>query len=120
MLLGILLIMTSVFLRSIPYGSLFELILTPAFIYGVLLLFQNNEDKIYARILIALGVASVWMWFVHGLFFTKEIRHIYQPLIMISDNVWVISLWVILLSYLSSVILMKAHKKIEKWIKCLF
>lgn len=120
MLLGILLIIISLFLRSIPYGSLFELILTPTFIYGILLLFQDNEDKIYSRILIALGIASVWMWFLHGLFFTKEIRHIYQPLIMISDNVWIISLWVILLSYVTAVLMMKSHKKIEKWIKSLF
>lgn len=47
------------------------------------------------------------MWFFHGLFFTAAVRSVYQPFIMVSTNLWIISLWTIVLTYICSVVIKK-------------
>lgn len=54
-----------------------------------------------------LGDKSVYMWFVHALFFTAATRPVYHKFVMISDNLWIVAIWTILLSYIVSYVLKK-------------
>lgn len=80
----------------------------PVMIFCILALFGAVPMKGFARVMAELGDKSVYMWFFHGLFFTAATRAVYQPLIMVSDNLWVISVWTLLLTYLGAVVLKKA------------
>ena len=77
----------------------------PLAILGILIIFNACKLPITSRILTSLGNHSVYMWFFHALFFTGVVRTIYQPWILISDNIFAITLWAILLTYVISVVL---------------
>lgn len=79
----------------------------------ILYLFNQFKMPKFSKMMASLGNNSVYMWFFHGLFFTAAVRSIYQPLIMISTNLWVISIWTILFSYLCSSVL---RVVVEKYI----
>lgn len=83
----------------------FDVIYAPLVISCILVIFTIVRAKWIIKIFTELGDKSVYMWFIHGLFFTASTRAIYQRFIMISDNLWVIALWTILLSYLVSIVL---------------
>ena len=83
----------------------FDMIYAPIIIYCILIVFTVNNLRYLKVIMKQLGDKSVYMWFIHALFFTKATRPIYHKFIMISDNFGVIALWTIVLSYLISCIL---------------
>lgn len=78
----------------------------PMVILGVLAIFNLFELPLLRRCLTALGDASVWMWFLHSLFFLPGTRHFYQPLISWSGNIWLAILSAIIITYLAARILM--------------
>ncbi len=109
-LAGFAVILLSFIVRHYSFGRLdilTRLVYTPMFIMGVLMLFHWDKMFIPGKVLAELGDKSVYMWFLHGLFFTASTRAIYQPFIMISQNLWIIAIWTILLSYLVSAVLKK-------------
>lgn len=79
----------------------------PAMIACILYLFNWLKMPVLSKVMTSLGNNSVYMWFLHGLFFTDVVRSFYQPFIMVSTNLWIISLWTIFLSYVCSVIIKK-------------
>ena len=58
----------------------------PLFIFAILILFNLYKMTIFKRVMMVLGDTSVYMWFVHALFFTPILRSFYQPYIHISGN----------------------------------
>lgn len=103
---AIILIPIILILKS-KYQSLmilnFDLIYAPVMILCILTIFTLIRNRVIKRIFTELGNMSVYMWFIHSIFFTICSSRIYQPLIMISDNLWIVSIWTILLSYLISI-----------------
>lgn len=101
------------------YGFHFDFIYVPIIVFCLLIIpnvydvykQKYNKKKAFAffsilyNFMLCLGSYSVWMWFVHALFFTPCVRYLYQPLIMISKNLWIITIWTILLTYILSYIL---------------
>lgn len=85
----------------------FDIIYSPLVITAILIVFTVIKWKWLIWSFAQFGDKSVYMWFIHGLFFTAATRHFYQPYIMISDNLWLIALWAIVLSYLISIPLKK-------------
>lgn len=110
-ILGVLAAMLAIlFVRSkvvAVAGFNFDFFYAPLMIACILYLYNAFNLKWSVRIMTALGNNSVYMWFFHGLFFTGVVRSVYQPMIMVSDNLWIISLWTISLSYICSVIIKK-------------
>lgn len=91
--------------NSIPgtiLGFSMDFFYTPIFIFFVLVFFNIWNLKYTSIVLIALGDASVFMWFFHGLFFTESTRWFYGRFITISDNIWIVTLWTIFLTYCCS------------------
>lgn len=86
-------------------GFSLYVIYSPLAILGILIIFNSTKLTITTKILTSLGNLSVYMWFMHALYFTDIVRAIYQPFILISDNIFIITLWTILLTYACSLIL---------------
>lgn len=82
-------------------------------ILGILIIFNSCKLPILSKVLTNLGNHSVYMWFFHALFFTDIVRTIYQPLILVSDNIFIITIWTILLTYVCSWILKSVVDRIE-------
>lgn len=98
--------------RAIAGFSLF-IIYAPMAILGILVIFNSCKMPIISKVLTSLGNLSVYMWFFHALFFTDIVRTIYQPCILVSDNIFIITIWTILLTYVCSLILKIIEEKIE-------
>jgi len=92
-------------------GVFTELIYAPLLILCILAIFTAKPLKLTSKVMSELGDKSVYMWFFHALFFTSATRPVYQQYVMISDNLWIIALWTILLSYICSYII----KKVVEW-----
>lgn len=83
-------------------GFHLDFIYAPIFIAAVLVIFNLYKMPLIRNVLTELGNTSVYMWFFHALFFTSTVRCIYQPLILISNNLLIIIIWTITLTYISS------------------
>ena len=92
--------------------SLF-IIYAPMAIFGILVIFNSCKMPIISKVLTSLGNLSVYMWFFHALFFTDIVRTIYQPFILVSDNIFIITIWTIILTYVCCWILKTIVERIE-------
>lgn len=82
----------------------FELIYVPLIILGVLLIFNSIESKWIKRIFTELGEKSMWMWWIHALFFTSVTAWFYVTLINFAKiSPYIFTLWIIILSFIFSV-----------------
>ena len=115
-LVGVLLIVLALvgyaLCGAIAGFSLF-IIYAPMAILGILVIFNSFKMPIISKVLTSLGNLSVYMWFFHALFFTDIVRTIYQPFILVSNNIFIITIWTILLTYLCSWILKTIVERIE-------
>ena len=104
-LVGVLLIVLALvgyaLCGAIAGFSLF-IIYAPMAILGILVIFNSCKMPIISKVLTSLGNLSVYMWFFHALFFTDIVRTIYQPFILVSNNIFIITIWTILLTYVCS------------------
>lgn len=85
----------------------FDIIYAPVIILCILVVFSQFKLKKFSKVMSELGDKSVYMWFVHALFFTAATRPAYHQFVMISNNLWIVALWTIVLSYLMSLIIKK-------------
>lgn len=85
----------------------FDIIYAPIIILCILVVFSQFKMKYFSKVMLELGDKSVYMWFVHALFFTAATRPIYHQFVMISSNLWIVALWTIVLSYFISVVIKK-------------
>lgn len=83
----------------------FDIIYAPVIILCILVVFSKFKLKYFSKVISELGDKSVYMWFVHALFFTASIRPVYHQFVMISNNLWIVAIWTIVLSYLISVVI---------------
>ena len=85
----------------------FDIIYAPVIILCILVVFSQYPMKWFSKVMSELGDKSVYMWFVHALFFTAATRPVYHQFVMISENLWIVAIWTIILSYIISVVLKK-------------
>lgn len=115
-LVGILLIVLALVgyavCGAIAGFSLF-IIYAPIAVLGILVIFNSCKMPIISKVLTSLGNLSVYMWFFHALFFTDIVRTIYQPFILVSDNIFIITIWTIILTYVCCWILKTIVERIE-------
>lgn len=90
-----------------------DIIYAPLSIIGILIIFNSCKLSITSKVLTALGNLSVYMWFFHALFFTDVVRTIYQPFILVSNNIFIITLWTVMLTFACSWILEKMVYGVE-------
>lgn len=85
----------------------FDIIYAPVIILCILVVFSQFKMKYLSKVIAELGDKSVYMWFIHALFFTAATRPVYHQFVMISDNLWLVAIWTIVLSYIISVVIKK-------------
>lgn len=102
---ALLMIVLTFFLRY-HYGAFLgfnlDIFYAPLFILAILIIFNLYSFPILSKIFSMLGNTSVYMWFFHSLFFTGVVRSVYQPLILITNNLWLIIPWTILITFCCS------------------
>ena len=122
-LVGVLLIVLALvgyaLCGAIAGFSLF-IIYAPIAILGILFISHSCRATVIKKALTSLGNLSVYMWFFHALFFTDIVRSIYQPFILVSDDIFIVTIWTILLTYLCSWILKTFVERIEGYFNRLF
>lgn len=92
------------------------LLCAPVIVVAIVVIFNLYEMPPLSRVLMSLGKASVWMWFLHCVFFLDDVRTVYQPIISWSGNVWVAVLCAILSTYAVA----RAMMWIESRLKAIF
>lgn len=102
---AVMLIVMVFILRSY-FGSVagfnLDFFYAPLFILSVLIVFNLYRLPVLTKVLSVLGDVSVYMWFFHALFFTAAIKAVYEPLIHVSDKLWIVVPWTIFLTFICS------------------
>lgn len=109
-IVAVILILFVLWAKSVFHGISilnFDILYATIIITCILVIFSQMRLKWIRKILIELGDKSVYMWFIHALFFTAATRPVYQQLVMISDNLWLIAIWTIIISYMCAFLLKK-------------
>lgn len=102
-----LLIMVIVFIFRWKFGNDFysfqtDFFYAPLMIGAIVILFNTFSWPIGRVVFQKLGEVSVYMWFLHALFFTTAVSWFYRPMITIFKSVNLVALWTIVLTFLIS------------------
>lgn len=89
-------------------------IIAPVFILSTAELLNRLKLTRFKAVLIALGKASLYMWFIHAVFFSGMTRQAFQNTSWWPGNVVVIYVLVLTVSYLISFILLKFEGTIKR------
>ena len=89
-------------------------LIAPVFILSTAALLNRLKLTHFKNILITLGKASLYMWFIHAVFFSGMTRQAFQNTSWWPGNVVVIYVLVLIVSYLLSLILMRAEGVIKR------
>lgn len=103
-------IVASLGMRMLSLGTIPEFLLSfiePVLcIFCILVLFRSGmEFNIFSRFFGELGDKSVYMWFIHPLFFVPMTTAVYGRLVLISSSLWIVGIWTIVLSYIFACII---------------
>lgn len=115
-LLAFMLIMGIFIVRNMKgaiIGFNLNFVYAPLFIFAALVIANQLKCRFVSNVLTVLGNTSVYMWFFHALFFTACTRWLYQPLVAISNSLWIVTLWTIVLTFVCSWCIMCVVNKIE-------
>jgi len=86
----------------------------PLVIFGIVVIFSLIRWQPVKILFSKLGEVSVYMWFLHALFFTEAVAWFYQPMITIFDNVNLVVIWAITLTFFVSWLLKSIVDQITK------
>lgn len=100
----IMLIITTLRPYTLRFNNPFNLdfFYAPVMIGAVAVLFNKFKWPYFRRVLSKIGELSMYMWFFHGLFFTEGVRWFYQPAITIFNDVNLVVIWTIILTFIAS------------------
>lgn len=99
---------------SAIYGFQLDVIYAPMTIGAIVVLFNVNRWRIVRLVFSKLGEVSVYMWFFHALFFTTPVRWFYQPSITIFNDINLVVLWTIILTFCASWLVKTVVDSIQK------
>lgn len=94
------------YMRSYTYSDHnpfnLDFFFAPLMIGAIAVLFSAFEWHPLRTVLMKVGEVSVYMWFFHALFFTKAVRWFYQPAITVFNDINVVEVWTIVLTFFAS------------------
>lgn len=102
---------TMIYLDSIlrvGFGIVFEFFYAPVAIGAIAVLFSRLEFKYLRRVMVKLGWASMYMWFLQALVHTPIVRTVYQPVITIFSDVNLVVIWTIVVLFFAAWLLRSA------------
>ena len=103
--ISLALMMVTLFLRHHKWGLFafrLDTFYVPVLIGSLVVLFHMIRWRPIKLVLSKLGEVSVYMWFFHALFFTTSVRWFYQPAITIFQDINLVVLWTIVLTFVAS------------------
>lgn len=83
-------------------GFLFEFFYVPLLIGAIVVLFSKFEFRYLRPLMVKLGWASMYMWFLQALFHTPIVRTVYQPIVTIFGDINLVVLWTIVVLFIAS------------------
>ena len=75
------------------YGILFEFFYVPLIIGAIALLFCKFIFRYLKPLMVKIGWASMYMWFLQALFHTPIVRTVYQPIVTIFNDINLVVVW---------------------------
>jgi hypothetical protein len=100
--LAIIVVLTLRYFRSAVFAFQLDFFYAPVVIGAIAVFFNALRCMPVRVMLIKMGEVSVYMWFFHALFFTKAVRWFYQPAITIFNDINLVALWTIILTFFAS------------------
>lgn len=79
-----------------------DFLYAPLMIAAIVVLFNKCRIPLIRNVFIKMGEVSVYMWFFHALFFLPAVKWFYQPAITVFNNVNLVVLWTIMLTFFAS------------------
>lgn len=92
----------------VGFGIVFEFFYAPVAIGAIAVLFSRFEFKYLRKVMVKLGWASMYMWFLQALVHTPIVRTVYQPVITIFSDVNLVVLWTIVVLFFAAWLLRSA------------
>lgn len=74
----------------------------PIMIGAIAVLFNTYKWPYLRTVFSKIGELSMYMWFLHGLFYTEGVRRFYQPAITIFNDVNLVVIWTITLTFFAA------------------
>lgn len=102
---SVLTIVTLLYVDSkfrLAYGFLFEFFYVPLLVGAIALLFSKFDFKCLKPIMIKLGWASMYMWFLQALFHTPIVRTVYQPIVTIFNDINIVVVWTMVVLFFAA------------------
>ncbi len=81
--------------------------IAPIFAVSLVMLLNYPENRLLKRVLMNLGKASMYMWFIHAVFFSSKTRSIFQQSDFWPNNLFVLFLLVVIISYVLALLLLR-------------
>ena len=113
----VFILLITIYLESIlrvRFGFLFDFIYAPLAVGAIAVFFSKFEVKPFRTVMIKLGWASMYMWFLHSLFHTPPLRWFYQPLVTIFSDVNLVAIWTAIVVFIWAWILKSIMDRIMK------
>ena len=107
----------TIYLESIlrvRFGFLFDFFYAPIAIGAIAVFFSKFRVKPFRAVMMKLGWASMYMWFLHSLFHTPPVRWFYQPIITIFNDVNLVVIWTIIVVFIFAWILKSIMDKVMR------
>ena len=86
----------------------------PIVIGAIAVFFNKFRCQYFRMVMVKIGEVSVYMWFFHALFYTQVIRSFYQPVITIFNDINLVVLWTIVLTFFASWLIKSIVETITK------
>ena len=111
-------------LLRVGAGIVFEFFYAPIAIGAIVILFSKFELKYLRKVMIKLGWASMYMWFLQALVHTPIVRQVYQPIVTIFSDVNLVVIWTAIVLFIAAWLLRSvidyllgliSHKNVSKF-----
>ena len=108
---AVLIIVAMIYIDSkfrLGYGILFEFFYVPLLVGAIAVLFSKFEFKYLRPVMVKIGWASMYMWFLQALFHTPIVRTVYQPIVTIFDDINLVVVWTMVVLFFAAWLLRNA------------
>ena len=86
-------------------GFLFEFFYVPLLVGAIVVLFSKFEFNHLRPLMVKLGWASMYMWFLQALVHTRTVRFAYQPIVTIFNDINLVVVWTMVVMFFAAWIL---------------
>ena len=84
------------------FGFLFEFFYVPLLVGAIAVLFSKFSFKYLKPLMVKLGWASMYMWFLQALFHTPIVRTVYQPIVTIFNDINLVVIWTMVVLFFAA------------------